>query len=551
MYITEVLTKSKTGKISHRCILLRESYRDENKKNKNRTIANITHCSNAEIEAIKLALKYKNDIEMLKSIINNAGIKQGISFGAVWLCSQIANQIGITKALGNSLQGKLALWQIISRVLSQASCLKAVRLAERHAACDILEIKEPFNEDHLYENLDWISENQEIIENNLFNYRFKNKSLSLFLYDVTSSYMEGTKNELSDWGYNRDKKKGKKQVVIGLLCDDEGYPVSIEVFKGNTNDTATFSNQIEKAVNRFKCKFVTFVGDRGMIKSAQIKQIEKENYLYITAITKVQVETLLKNNIIQMELFDKNICEVINDGVRFVFRKNSYRADEIKQSRENKKSFIEKLCIQKTEYLKNHPKAKEDKAKQYIQSKINKLKISDWLNIERNEKVFTVKVDEEKLAEESKLDGCYVIKSNLPELIDKQIIHDRYKDLSKVELAFKVSKTEYLEMRPWYVRKEERTRGRSLVIMMSYMIIKKLKECWKDIDLTVKEGIEELKSLSINELVLEDGSSINLIPKPNKISEILLKKANVTLPKLIPNLKVKVVSRKKLQKSRK
>lgn len=245
MYITDVLTKTKKGKISHRCILLRESYW-EDKKVKNRTIANLTYCNPKEVAAMRLALQHKDDLSVLTSasvnLKDDIELKQGMSVGAVWLVYEIARRLGIEKALGTERTGKLALWQVVARVIDQGSRLSAVRLAQVHAACDILAIRLGFNEDHLYENLAWIADNQKHIEKRVFKIRRKGTKPELFLYDVTSSYFEGVHNELADWGYNRDGKSGKKQVVIGLLCDEEGDPVSVEVFTGNTRDYNTFGS---------------------------------------------------------------------------------------------------------------------------------------------------------------------------------------------------------------------------------------------------------------------------------------------------------------------
>ena len=152
MYITEIKTKTKKGKISHLCTLLRESYREEGKV-KNRTIANLTHCTDAEKTAIKLALKYKDDLTVLGSLKNSVELEQGKSVGAVWLIYEVARRLGIEKALGTTREGKLALWQVIARVIYQGSRLSAVRLAQVHDACDILGISEGFTEDHLYKNI--------------------------------------------------------------------------------------------------------------------------------------------------------------------------------------------------------------------------------------------------------------------------------------------------------------------------------------------------------------------------------------------------------------
>ena len=189
------------------------------------------------------------------------------------------------------------MWQVIARVLDQGSRLSAVRLAKRYDASAVLDFDRGFNEDDLYSNLTWLAEHQEGIENRLFAQRRSGEPPELFLYDVTSSYLEGEHNELADWGYSRDKKRGKKQIVIGLLCDDEGDPVSPEVFTGNTSDLSTFESQVKKAAHRFGCERVTFVGDRGMIKSGQIEDLSEAGFHYITAITKSQIRSLIKQGV--------------------------------------------------------------------------------------------------------------------------------------------------------------------------------------------------------------------------------------------------------------
>ena len=201
--------------------------------------------------------------------------------------------------------------------------MSAVRLAGNHAACDVLDL-EAFNEDDLYANLDWLCEKQEVIEKRLFK-RLENENQDgVFLYDVTSSYLEGMENELSAFGYNRDGKKGKKQIVIGLLCNGNGEPLSVEVFEGNTQDPKTFASQIHKAAERFGARDVTFVGDRGMIKSQQIEDLGERGFHYITAITKPQIEALLRQDVLQMELFDEDLAEIETDeNIRFVLRRNT------------------------------------------------------------------------------------------------------------------------------------------------------------------------------------------------------------------------------------
>lgn len=133
------------------------------------------------------------------------------------------------------------------------------------------------------------------------------------------------KNVFSSFGYNRDGKKGKRQIVVGLLCNSDGIPLAIEVFKGNTNDSTTVGEQLEKIKSRFHGKDIVFVGDRGMIKSKQVRDILARNYHYITGLTRVQIENLLKEGTIDMSLFDVDLCDVEADGVRYILRYNPIR----------------------------------------------------------------------------------------------------------------------------------------------------------------------------------------------------------------------------------
>ena len=290
---------------TYRRTLLRNSYRKKGKVCHD-TIANLSKCDNDEIEAIKLALANKQNLAALRVPDKGVKTQQGFSVGAVWLLYQLAKRLGIVKAIGRSENAKLSLWMVISAVIGSVSRLSATRLAQSHAACDILGL-DSFCEDDLYSAMDWLHDHQDAIEKRLFNGRYKAEKPNIYLYDVTSSYLEGDQNELGDYGYCRDKKKGKKQIVIGLLTDDEGEPISCEVFRGNTQDTTTFKNQVDKVAKRFGIETVTFVGDRGMIKSAQIRDLSEENYHYITALTKPQIETLLKNNACLSGCFPKTV----------------------------------------------------------------------------------------------------------------------------------------------------------------------------------------------------------------------------------------------------
>lgn len=549
MYVAETKWPSSNGKI-YQTIYLRESYREDGKVKK-RDIANLTHCDPDEIAAIKLALKHKADLSVLTSP-NQVQLEEGASVGAVWVVAEVARRLGLDRALGADFRGQLALWQVVARVLDQGSRLSATRLAQVHAACDVLSIRRGFDENDLYENLTWLSQQQDLIEQRLFTARRGTGKPELFLYDVTSSYLEGDDNAFAAYGYNRDRKKGKKQIVIGLLCDEEGAPVSTEVFRGNTQDTQTFSSQVTKASQRFGCEHVTFVGDRGMIKSGQIADLAKEGFHYITAITKSQIETMIAGGVLQLALFDNAVCEVEQDGVRYVLRRNPVRAEELNLSRTGKQASVESLVSEQNIYLAEHKKANVSTAEKKVQAKITQLKTGAWLRVECQERTMKLVADQQVREQEGRLDGCYVIKTDLPATVaSKQVVHDRYKDLTAVEMAFRTSKTVHLEMRPVYVRTEANTRGHVLVVMLAYLIRRELSRAWAKLDVTVEEGLTQLATLSSIEIKLENGASCQRIPTPRQSAAALLAAISVRLPEVLPHLGTRVVTRRKLQSRRK
>lgn len=534
-------------------ILLRDSYRDANGQVKHHTLANLSHCSEEEIRAIELALQHKHHLADLQTQLDDPlHLRQGLSYGAIYLLHRVAERLGLVDALGQDRPGQLALWQVYARALNQGSRLGAVRLAQSHAVGEVLDL-EPFNEDHLYANLGWLTGQQTAIEQSLFQHLYADRGPHLYLYDVTSSYLEGACNALAAWGYNRDGKKGKPQIVIGLLCDQTGNALSIEVFPGNTNDTKTFGQQILKVAERFGGKAVTLVGDRGMIKGPQMKELNQTQFHYITAITKPQIEKLLQKKVMQMELFEERLAEVEDPGqkVRYVLRRNPVRAQEMAQTRAGQLAAIEKLVAQKNQYLAAHKRAQVTVASGAVSRRIQSFKASAWLKVEVNQRQLQLVKDEAELKEVQKLDGCYVLKTDLTAAeAPMQIVHDRYKDLAQVEQNFRTMKTAELEMRPVYVQLEANTRGHALVVMLAYRLIKELEKCWSGEDLTVEEGLKQLDSYCVMEVMVNGQVKDTILPEPRDSVRRLLELAKVELPKKVKSRKVAVATKQKLQKYR-
>jgi transposase len=398
-----------------------------------------------------------------------------------------------------------------------------------------------------------LAENQVPIEQRLFEHFHPNGCPELFLYDVTSSYLEGDHNALAAWGYNRDGKPGKKQIVIGLLCDALGRPLSIEVFVGNTGDTKTFGSQIRKVVERFGGQGVTFVGDRGMIKGPQIKELGQEHFHYITAISKPQIEALLKQNVFPMELFDTALSEVasIPEKVRYILRRNPQRAAEMEAGRQSKRTSLEQLLQAKNTLLEQKPKTQVKAALKALQARAVQLKMDRWISVQAKGRKLVLSVDEVALAEARKLDGCYVLKTDLlADWATTQVVHDRYKDLTLVERNFRTSKTVELEMRPVHVRLESSTRGHALVVMLAHRLIQELQQCWAGENLTVEEGIKQLSTLCVTEVIVKGTVKDQLLPEPRTQVKKLIELAKVDMPKKLHYTGRIVPTKKNLKQSR-
>ena len=554
MHLDRSYTPAKSQEGKQYCrILLRDSYRDAHGHVKHHTIANLSHCSEQEIQAIELALKHKKDLESLRQNLHDPfHLRQGLSFGAIFLLQQMAQRLGIARALGSGREGQLALWQVIARALAQGSRLSAVRLATSHAVGEILDLA-PFNEDHLYANLAWLAEQQSHIEQALFRHAYPSGAPELFLYDVTSTYLEGDCNALAAWGFNRDGKAGKKQLVLGLLCDQQGQALSIEVFVGNTSDLKTFAPQIHKVLQRFGAQNVTFVGDRGMIRGPQIQQLAQVGFHYITAITKPQIQSLLDQKVLQLGLFEEPLAEVedTEGKVRYLLRRNPERQKEMAASRRARQQKMERLVKQANAYLSQHPRARLATQEKNLRPKLASLKLGAWMELKKKQGQLVLEVKASALEEDSKLDGCYVLKTDLPaSLASAQVVHERCKDLALVEQSFRTMKTVELELRPVYVRLEQTTRGHALVVMLAYRLIKELEKCWCQQNITVEEGLKELDTLCLTEVVVNGQVKDETIPEPRAPLRELLALAKVELPKKLRRRKLNVATKQKLPKHR-
>lgn len=514
-------------------VLLRESYR-EGEKIKKRTLANLSSLPTEKIESLREVLNGK------KVATFSSDPQSGPIWAVFDVLNQLCNQIGLGNALGSSRIALLIKFLIIARLAHNGSRLSSVRWAEDHCVSDILSLSQ-FNEDHLYEALDWAAAQQEEIEKKLYARYLKSKQVPpvLVLYDVTSSYFEGECNELSAYGYNRDKKSGKKQIVIGLLTDQEGEPLSVSVFKGNTADPSTLETQIDLLAQRFGIKDVVMVGDRGMIKAKGKSAIHTMKYKYICAITDAQICGLMKDKIIQVGFFDSTVCEVEKDGKRFVLRKDEQTYKKEQHRRDDKINRLKKLIKDRNEFVLKSPKADPLAGLNKFTQWTKNHKISSFTKLSLKDNIeIVIEIDESNKKEDGLLDGCYVIETDVKkEAMTTQEVHDRYRDLQRVERDFRSLKTGLLEVRPIFLRKENRTRGHVFVAMLSLKLARemerRLQSKFKTTNenpyaVTIPEALTALSRITILNCKTKN-QTIRILPKPDARQKEILSALKIQL----------------------
>jgi transposase len=444
--------------------LLRESYR-ENGKVKTRTIANLTHWAAERIEALRKALKGEFDGVDGEEV-------SGEIFGVLFALKQLADQVGITRVLGPSEEGRLALFLVLARIAHGGSRLSAVRWAEQHAVSEILGL-EQFDENDLYAALDWLEAEQTRLEQGLYAAYVKDhgEPPAMVLYDVTSSYFEGEHNELADYGYNRDGKKGKKQIVIGLLTGADGEPLAVRVFEGNSADPSTVGEQIELLKQQFAVSEVVFIGDRGMIKAKGKAALGALGWRYISALTKQQIRALLKRGVLQPDLFDDDLGEVAQEDSRLIVRRNVSIQHREQARRADKLKRLETLITERNAFVSQSTRADPAAGLRQLEHWVKRHKLNGFVSLSLEQDQIRCQMDQAQMAEVALLDGCYVLETTVPAAhMDARTVDERYRDLQKVERGFRTMKTEFLEVRPIFLRNGKRTKAHVFVAMLALKI---------------------------------------------------------------------------------
>lgn len=461
----------------------------------------------------------------------SAEIHLGPCYGVLAALDGLAREIGLVQAVGEQRRWqRLALFLIYARLAHQGSRLSAARWSEDHAVKEILQVGS-FDEDDLYAALEELEQHQVSIEAALAPKAAARPARAIYLYDVTSVYFEGLENELADFGYNRDGKKGKKQLVAGLLSDGDGEPISIELYRGNTGDPPTFLDAVEKLKVRFGAEEVALVGDRGMIKRLGKAALGEAKFRYVTALTDPQIRALLAKKRLQLELFEEKPAEVELEGKRYVLRCNPQTQARERARRADQWARVQAKIRARNLEVEHKPRAEANSSLKQAQGLLAKYRLGGWVKVELAGRKVVWTEDEAARQKQAELDGCYVIESDLPqEVASTQQVHDRYLDLTKVERDFRTLKTGLLELRPIFLRKEGRTRGHALVCLLALKLARELDRRLAPLGLTVQDGLERLKAVR---LVRLGNAEVELwrLPTsyPRAQSEIL-----EALPKLKP-----------------
>jgi len=438
------------------------------------------------VDGLKILLKGGKAIEDIEEAFN---IVRSRPHGHVAAVLGTIKKIGLDSIISseNTRNRRLVLSMIAARIIAPRSKLATARGLQQATKLSSLGERlglSGTDEDELYLAMDWLLSRQEEIEKSLAAIHLVEGTL--VLYDVSSTYFEGKTCPLAKFGYNRDKKKGKLQIVFGLLCNAQGCPISVEVFEGNTADPSTLTQQIEKVRSRFGLKKIIWVGDRGMITQARIREDLKETagVDWITALRSSQIRKLVNQSYIQLSLFDeKDLAEVTCEdypGERLVACRNPFLAEERKRNREELLQATEQKLdkIVSATSRQRCPLRGEAEIGLRVGEVINKYGVSKHFKIQITPDSFSYQRNSESINEEATLDGLYVVRSSVrEEILNAEETVKAYKSLSKVEQAFRSYKTIDLKVRPIYHRTSDRVKAHVFLCMLAYYVEWHMRRC--------------------------------------------------------------------------
>jgi len=472
-------------------VLLRESYRDKHGRAQKRTLANLSKLPGDVIEGLKTLLKGGT---VIGTGPGEMEIERSLPHGHVAAALAMIRRLAVDRLILSTAKDPasrrhcdLVVALLVDRLITPRSKLGFVRAVDRESAISSLgavlglgKVKER----EAYEALDWLLERQTRIENALARRHLEDGVL--VLYDVTSSYFEGRRCPLARYGHSRDHRRDRPQIVYGLLCTREGLPIAVEVFDGNTADPSTLRAQIEKVKGRFAISRMVLVGDRGMITSARIRDdLTPAGLDWITCLRAPAIQALAQDDgPLQLSLFDeRDLAEIsapdIFPGERLIVCRNRELAAERARKRE------ELLVATERELARVHEQVCRKNSRLKGAAEIG-MAVGAVLNRKRMAKHFDVQVTDghlswqrriEQIAEEERLDGIYVLRTSMPaEHLDAAETVQAYKDLARVERAFRSLKTIDLEIRPIRHWMADRVRAHVFLCMLAYHVEWHLRE---------------------------------------------------------------------------
>src|SRR5246500_3041790 len=454
-------------------ILLRESYREAG-KTKNRTLANLSRWPAERIEQLRAVLRGAKLLPAAEAVEVVRALPHGHVLAALGTARHIALDTVLPRRAPQRRRD-LALALIVARLLEPAAKLATARMLDpataSHSLGEMLGLGRVAAKE-VYAALDWLGREQPFIEARLARRHLQDGAL--LLYDATSTYLEGRCCELAQHGYSRDHRGDRPQIVVGLMCAADGCPVAVEVFEGNTADPMTLAAQIDKLKQRFGLSRVVLVGDRGMITSARIRdELVPARLDWITALRAPQIRALLDTGAFQRSLFDeRDLAEITAPefpGERLVVCKNPLLAEERARKREDLLQATEAALGKLAEQLARGSGRKgQDKIARAVGRIENRYKLAKLFDIAVGEDGFTFARNPDRIAAEARLDGFYVIRTNVE---DKALAADdvvgAYKGLARVERAFRSLKTVDLHIRPIHHWLAPRVRAHVFLCMLA------------------------------------------------------------------------------------
>ena len=451
--------------------LLRNSYREDGKVKKD-TLCQFSNLTLEQLRLIKASLQGK---AVLKEDFK---ILQSREYGASFACLSILKELGLHTTIHSRPSSewvKSAVAMIVGRLVYAGSKLSLSTCGAYSTLWEVCGLPDDIDVNtHCYDAMDKLFARQTAIQKSLAKKHLHNGTI--VLYDITSCYMEGeyADSELVEFGYNRDRKRGTEQIVIALLCNKDGCPVAVEVFAGNTKDETTVLDKINELGTKYSLEKVIFVGDRGMITQSKYNELDHETVKVVSALSHGKIKELLDKGAIQMGLFDRhNIVEVIDGSIRYMLCHNPEMA--VKESK-TRQVLLTKTTDGLDKIIASTRKNKNSKAIR-VGKLVNKYKMSKFIIFEGSDDNLTYKLDEAKIAQESSLDGCYVVFTDVTEddLTAAEAVKT-YKSLIHVEQAFRNLKTAALEIRPIFHKTDDRIRCHVFICMLAYYVMWHIKK---------------------------------------------------------------------------